>query len=76
MFKRVAEDSSSILHFSVEFIPRMVDCLLVASRRRQPPTEQMKLIEPPTWIAVILSAIAGAAFIGAAIILKEFVHSY
>jgi hypothetical protein len=36
----------------------------------------MKLPEPPTWLAVILSAIAGAAFIGAAIILKEFVHSY
>jgi hypothetical protein len=35
VFKRVAEDSESFfrfLHFSVEFIQRMVDCLLVASR--------------------------------------------
>jgi len=36
----------------------------------------MNLQEPPTWLAVILSALIGAAFIGAAIILKEFVHSY
>ena len=42
MFKRVAEDSSSILHFSVEFIPHMVDCLLVASRQHQQPTKHMK----------------------------------
>jgi len=41
VFKRVAEDSSSILHFSVEFIPHMWDCLLVASRQRRP-TNQMK----------------------------------
>jgi hypothetical protein len=39
VFKRVAADSSSILHFSVEFIPRMWECLLVASRRHQQPTE-------------------------------------
>jgi hypothetical protein len=43
VFKRVAEDSSSILHFSVEFIPRMWDCLLVASRRHQQPTEPTKM---------------------------------
>jgi hypothetical protein len=36
----------------------------------------MNLPEPPTWIAVILSSLIGAAFIGAAILLKEFVHSY
>jgi hypothetical protein len=36
----------------------------------------MKLPEPPIWLGMILSALIGAAFIGAAIILKNFVHSY
>lgn len=36
----------------------------------------MNIPEPSIWLAVILSALFGAAFIGAAIIIKEFVHSY
>jgi hypothetical protein len=49
VFKRVAEDSSSILHFSVEFIPHMWECLLVASRhtnnqQNQPMKNKIEII--------------------------------
>jgi hypothetical protein len=60
--------------FSVEFIPHVWDCLLVAASDTQPEPINMKSLI--LLAQTIACAALGWGFVQAAILLAEFTHSY
>jgi hypothetical protein len=76
--QRILELFSVILHFSVEFIPHVWEVLLVAASDTQQnqPTEPNNMKALILLTQIIACCALGAAFVGAAILLATFTHSY